>query len=156
MIPNLELVARVAFGRDNPNTTVQFIDTGHFALETHVEESPSRCGDFLGNCRTEWLNDQLIEPFMTKLLFITGVSLLTWCMVAGQKAAARLRNIILVHGASADGSGLKGVHDILVKELSLYFSPLVQTFFFSAKPIGRSLHHYSAKNPDDILSTNKT
>jgi pimeloyl-ACP methyl ester carboxylesterase len=26
------------FLRDNPNATVQFLDTGHFALETHVEE----------------------------------------------------------------------------------------------------------------------
>ena len=73
-----------------------------------------------------------MEFSMTKLLFITGISLLTCCMVAGQKAAARVRNIVLV-----DGSGWKAVHDILVKELSLYFSPLVQTFFFSAKPIGR-------------------
>jgi pimeloyl-ACP methyl ester carboxylesterase len=27
-----------AFQRDNPNASVQFLDTGHFALETHVEE----------------------------------------------------------------------------------------------------------------------
>jgi pimeloyl-ACP methyl ester carboxylesterase len=27
-----------AFPRDNPNATVQFLDTGHFALETHVDE----------------------------------------------------------------------------------------------------------------------
>ena len=27
-----------AFRRDNPNASVQFLDTGHFALETHVEE----------------------------------------------------------------------------------------------------------------------
>jgi pimeloyl-ACP methyl ester carboxylesterase len=27
-----------AFRRDNPNATVQFLDTGHFALETHVDE----------------------------------------------------------------------------------------------------------------------
>jgi pimeloyl-ACP methyl ester carboxylesterase len=27
-----------AYRRDNPNATVQFLDTGHFALETHVEE----------------------------------------------------------------------------------------------------------------------
>jgi pimeloyl-ACP methyl ester carboxylesterase len=27
-----------AFRRDNPGATVQFLDTGHFALETHVEE----------------------------------------------------------------------------------------------------------------------
>ncbi len=27
-----------AFRRDNPNATVEFLDTGHFALETHVDE----------------------------------------------------------------------------------------------------------------------
>jgi pimeloyl-ACP methyl ester carboxylesterase len=27
-----------AFRRDNPNATVQFLDSGHFALETHIEE----------------------------------------------------------------------------------------------------------------------
>ena len=27
-----------AYPRDNPNVTVQMSDTGHFALETHVEE----------------------------------------------------------------------------------------------------------------------
>ena len=26
-----------AFRRDNPNAVVQLLDTGHFALETHVE-----------------------------------------------------------------------------------------------------------------------
>jgi pimeloyl-ACP methyl ester carboxylesterase len=30
-----------AFRRDNPNATVQFLDTGHFALETHVEDIAS-------------------------------------------------------------------------------------------------------------------
>jgi pimeloyl-ACP methyl ester carboxylesterase len=27
-----------AFRRDNPNATVEFVDSGHFALETHLEE----------------------------------------------------------------------------------------------------------------------
>jgi hypothetical protein len=27
-----------AYRRDNPNATVRFLDTGHFALETHFEE----------------------------------------------------------------------------------------------------------------------
>jgi pimeloyl-ACP methyl ester carboxylesterase len=36
-----------AFARDNPNATVQFLDTGHFALETHVEEVASAMRDFL-------------------------------------------------------------------------------------------------------------
>jgi len=36
-----------AFRRDNPNATVQFLDTGHFALETHVEEIALAMRDFL-------------------------------------------------------------------------------------------------------------
>lgn len=36
-----------AFRRDNPNATVQMLDTGHFALETHVEEIASAVKKFL-------------------------------------------------------------------------------------------------------------
>jgi pimeloyl-ACP methyl ester carboxylesterase len=36
-----------AFRRDNPNATVQFLDTGHFALETHLEEVASAMRQFL-------------------------------------------------------------------------------------------------------------
>ena len=36
-----------AFRRDNPNVTVQFLDTGHFALETHIEEIASAMRAFL-------------------------------------------------------------------------------------------------------------
>jgi pimeloyl-ACP methyl ester carboxylesterase len=36
-----------AYPRDNPNATVQFLDTGHFALETHVEEIASAMRQFL-------------------------------------------------------------------------------------------------------------
>ncbi|WP_263385502.1 alpha/beta fold hydrolase [Granulicella arctica] len=36
-----------AFKRDNPNATVQFLDTGHFALETHAEEVASAMKQFL-------------------------------------------------------------------------------------------------------------
>lgn len=35
-----------AFKRDNPNATVQFLDTGHFALEPISKRSPQRCGSF--------------------------------------------------------------------------------------------------------------
>jgi pimeloyl-ACP methyl ester carboxylesterase len=37
-----------AFKRDNPNAELQFYDTGHFALETHVQEIASTIRDFLG------------------------------------------------------------------------------------------------------------
>jgi pimeloyl-ACP methyl ester carboxylesterase len=36
-----------AFLRDNPNATVQFLETGHFALETHLEEVASATRKFL-------------------------------------------------------------------------------------------------------------
>jgi pimeloyl-ACP methyl ester carboxylesterase len=35
------------FRKDNPNATVQLLDTGHFALETHVEEIASSMRQFL-------------------------------------------------------------------------------------------------------------
>src|SRR5712672_2122538 len=35
--------------------------------------------------------------------------------LSAQKDAHRVRNVVLVHGAWADGSGWKGVYDILVK-----------------------------------------
>jgi pimeloyl-ACP methyl ester carboxylesterase len=37
-----------AFRRDVPNAEILFYDTGHFALETHVEEIGVAIGDFLG------------------------------------------------------------------------------------------------------------
>lgn len=36
-----------AYRRDNPNATVQMLDTGHFALETHVAEIASAMRQFL-------------------------------------------------------------------------------------------------------------
>ena len=42
--------------------------------------------------------------------------LLTCCAVSAQNEEHRVRNIVLVHGAWADGSGWKGVYDILVKD----------------------------------------
>ncbi|HSY81779.1 MAG TPA: alpha/beta hydrolase [Gemmatimonadaceae bacterium] len=40
-----------AFKRDIPNATVQLLDTGHFALETHVREIATAMIDFLGTRR---------------------------------------------------------------------------------------------------------
>jgi pimeloyl-ACP methyl ester carboxylesterase len=36
-----------AFKRDNPKATVRFLDTGHFALETHAEEIAAAIREFL-------------------------------------------------------------------------------------------------------------
>src|SRR3979490_1363365 len=42
--------------------------------------------------------------------------LLTCGVLSAQNQAHRFRNIVLVHGAWADGSGWKGVYDILGKD----------------------------------------
>jgi pimeloyl-ACP methyl ester carboxylesterase len=41
--------------------------------------------------------------------------LVSWSALSAQNEEHRVRNIVLVHGAWADGSGWKGVYDILVK-----------------------------------------
>ncbi len=48
-------------------------------------------------------------------LFI-GFLLLSCCAISAQNQQHRIRNIVLVHGAWADGSGWKSVYDILVKD----------------------------------------
>jgi pimeloyl-ACP methyl ester carboxylesterase len=42
-----------AFRRDIPNAAVQFLETGHFALETHVEEVASAMREFLAKAVKE-------------------------------------------------------------------------------------------------------
>ena len=42
--------------------------------------------------------------------------LLSCCALSAENEQPRVRNIVLVHGAWADGSGWKGVYDILVKD----------------------------------------
>jgi pimeloyl-ACP methyl ester carboxylesterase len=44
------------------------------------------------------------------------VLLLTCGALSAQNEPHRIRNIVLVHGAWADGSGWKGVYDILIKD----------------------------------------
>jgi pimeloyl-ACP methyl ester carboxylesterase len=49
--------------------------------------------------------------------FFWVVLLLTTCgVLSAQNRENRVRNIVLVHGAWADGSGWKGVYDILIKD----------------------------------------
>src|SRR5437763_13373034 len=73
--------------------------------------------NFLGMWRdTTSPNDLLLGSLMIKLLFITCILPLSCCFASGESNVARVRNIVLVHGAWADGSGWKGVHDILVKD----------------------------------------
>src|SRR3989442_5632761 len=44
------------------------------------------------------------------------LSLLSCCAISAQTEQPRIRNIVLVHGAWADGSGWKGGYDILIKD----------------------------------------
>src|ERR1700723_2700042 len=44
------------------------------------------------------------------------VLLVLMCPLSAQNEAHRIRNVVLVHGAWADGSGWKGVYDILTKD----------------------------------------
>src|SRR4029453_317021 len=52
---------------------------------------------------------------MSKSWFIIGILLLSH-FTGAQKQASPVRNIVLVHGAWADGSGWKDVYDILAKD----------------------------------------
>jgi pimeloyl-ACP methyl ester carboxylesterase len=49
-------------------------------------------------------------------LIATGCAITTHEGLAGQNASPGVRNIVLVHGAWADGSGWRGVYDILSKD----------------------------------------
>jgi pimeloyl-ACP methyl ester carboxylesterase len=53
--------------------------------------------------------------FLCVALLLLAYSAISTQTVSGQNEAHRIRNIVLVHGAWADGSGWKGVYDILVK-----------------------------------------
>jgi pimeloyl-ACP methyl ester carboxylesterase len=52
----------------------------------------------------------------TSQLLSFTLLLFTCCALRAQTGAPRVRNIVLVHGAWADGSGWRGVYDILVKD----------------------------------------
>ena len=53
---------------------------------------------------------------MSQLLCIVLLLLICRTLPAQNEEPRRVRNIVLVHGAWADGSGWKGVYDILVKD----------------------------------------
>lgn len=53
---------------------------------------------------------------MKTYVAVIGFVLLASCVIQGQNTPIRINNIVLVHGAWADGSGWKAVYDILVKD----------------------------------------
>jgi len=54
--------------------------------------------------------------YIALLLFTCGALYAQNLSAQNKKEDHRVRNIVLVHGAWADGSGWKGVYDILVKD----------------------------------------
>jgi hypothetical protein len=60
-----------AYRRDNPNAVVQFLDTGHFALETHVQEIALAMKQFLASWQ---INRRAVQPTISprKELFSRG------------------------------------------------------------------------------------
>src|SRR5258708_19499978 len=52
---------------------------------------------------------------MSQFFFVV-LLLVTSGVLSAQNKGDRIRNIVLVHGAWADGSGWKGVYDTLVKD----------------------------------------
>ena len=54
---------------------------------------------------------------VARAIFLCNLLLLLTCRaISAQNDEGRIRNIVLVHGAWADGSGWQGVYDILVKD----------------------------------------
>jgi len=69
--------------------------------------------------------------------------ILTYCTLSAQSEPPRIRNVVLVHGAWADGSGWKGVCDILVKDgynVSIVQEP--ETSFKEDEPCILVAHSY--------------
>src|SRR6266852_2362617 len=61
------------------------------------------------------MKEMRVARGMSQFFFIV-LLLLTCGALSAQNQEHRIRNIVLVHGAWADGSGWKGVYDILVKD----------------------------------------
>src|SRR4030081_4038942 len=57
---------------------------------------------------------RVVRRMSQSLLIVLVLS--TCCALSAQNEEHRVRNVVLVHGAWADGSGWKGVYDILIKD----------------------------------------
>jgi pimeloyl-ACP methyl ester carboxylesterase len=55
------------------------------------------------------------KTFVWRRFFLSSLLLMS-CLVSAQVPDRKVRNVVLVHGAWADGSGWKGVYDILTKD----------------------------------------
>jgi len=69
------------------------------------------------------LSNQLKKIFLVTALAVVAL----FTINASAQAKSKVKNIVIVHGAFADGSGFKGVYDILVKQgynVSIVQNPL--------------------------------
>ncbi|MDB6125858.1 MAG: hypothetical protein JWQ71_4851 [Pedosphaera sp.] len=76
--------------------------------------SPSTDPGTPGNLRWAFADIRVVRGMSQALCIV--LLLLTCCALSAQNEVPRVRNIVLVHGAWVDGSGWKGVYDILVKD----------------------------------------
>src|SRR6266480_5080840 len=83
------------------NSTLQLQSSGTSKILTH-------------NKRKEVIDMASTERGTQSLCIV--LLILTYCTLSAQSEPPRIRNVVLVHGAWADGSGWKGVCDILVKD----------------------------------------
>src|SRR3984893_171565 len=76
----------------------------------------NRSADLIG--KEHEMTNSTKTPALTQIsrAILIALLLLTGSAFAAQNEEHRVRNIVLVHGAWADGSGWKGVYDILVKD----------------------------------------
>jgi hypothetical protein len=93
-----------------------------FAMSSE-QPAPSPA-DLLACMRAKFKGEQQMINSMKPMRAVRGISqslcivflLVTCGVLSGQNQAHRVRNIVLVHGAWADGSGWKVVYDILVND----------------------------------------
>jgi pimeloyl-ACP methyl ester carboxylesterase len=76
--------------------------------------SSSRIRKVSSEQTNSWLDK--FQPKLPVSASAIVLSLLTCGVLSAQNQAHRVRNIVLVHGAWAHGSGWKGVYDILVRD----------------------------------------
>ncbi|MDB6030348.1 MAG: hypothetical protein JWM16_686 [Verrucomicrobiales bacterium] len=84
------------------------------AANSDIIVSPSTDPGPPGNLRWTFADMRVVRGMSQALCIV--LLLLTCCALSAQNAEHRVRNIVLVHGAWVDGSGWKGVYDILVKD----------------------------------------
>jgi pimeloyl-ACP methyl ester carboxylesterase len=84
-----------AYKRDLPDAEIQFLDTGHFTLETHANEIAEAIGEFLARQRHEEQDEKRSHPWVQGLqrsdhVMTPQVRALSGRMSAGSEADIQL------------------------------------------------------------------